>query len=81
MKTEHFNASTIAKNIRHFRLNAKLTQLELARKLHVSISSVNSWENGRVYPSLINILFICNLFDVKVDTFIGFLPLIGQQKI
>lgn len=75
MKTKYLKENAIAKNIRQLRLAADLTQLELAKKLSVSISSVKAWESKKVFPSLINILSICNLFNTKVDDFIGFLPM------
>ena len=43
----------------------------LAKKLNVSTSSVNAWEKEKTYPSLINVLSLCNYFDVEVDDLIG----------
>ena len=71
MENKLLNVSIIAGNVHQLRLAANLTQSELAQKLHVSTSSVNAWEKEKTYPSLINVLSLCNYFDVKVDDLIG----------
>ena len=71
MENKLLNVSIIAGNVHRLRLAANLTQSELAQKLHVSTSSVNAWEKEKTYPSLINVLSLCNYFDVKVDDLIG----------
>ena len=71
METKILNATIIAGNVHRLRLAAKLTQSELAKKLNVSTSSVNAWEKEKTYPSLINVLSLCNYFDVKADDLIG----------
>lgn len=49
------------------RSEAKMSNLELANALGVSLKSVNSRERKMSFPSLINIIKICNLFDIKMD--------------
>ena len=71
MENKILNVTIIAGNIHQLRLAANLSQLELAKLIHVSTSSVYAWENGRTYPNLINVLSICNYFKVKVDDLIG----------
>lgn len=71
--------SIMAGNIHQLRIHAKLTQKELAVKLKVSSACVHLWEQEKRYPSLINILNICNLFSLKVDDLIGF-PTIKTNK-
>ena len=71
METKILNVTIIAGNVHQLRLAANLSQTELAKQLDVSTSSVNAWEKGRTYPSLINILTICNYFKVRVDDLIG----------
>ena len=39
-----------AKDIKKFRIELDMTQLDLAEKLNVSIKTVNNWENGRSKP-------------------------------
>ena len=71
METKILNANIIAGNVHRLRLAANLTQSELAKKLNVSTSSINAWEKEKTYPSLINVLSLCNYFDVEVDDLIG----------
>ena len=78
METNILNMSIIANNIRRLRLLANLTQTELAKKLHVSTSSIYAWEKEKSYPSLKNILSLCNYFDVKVDNLIGVPSMINR---
>lgn len=65
------NKTVIAGNVHQLRLAANLSQLELAKRLHVSSSSISAWEKGHTYPNLENVLSICNYFVVKVDDLIG----------
>lgn len=71
MGNKILNVTIIAGNVHQLRLAANLTQTELAKLIHVSTSSINAWERGHTYPSLINVLSICNYFKVKVDDLIG----------
>lgn len=55
------------------RVNAGLTQKEVAKKLNVSNKTVGSWENGASMPNGKYIEPICNLYGVSYDNII-FLP-------
>ena len=79
MENKILNVTIIAGNVHQLRLAANLTQSELAKKLNVSTHSVNAWENERTYPSLTNVLSLCNLFRVKVDDLIGFPSMINKE--
>ena len=71
MENKFLNVAIIAGNVHQLRQAANLSQSELAKKLNVSTSSVNAWEKEKTYPSLINVLSLCNYFDVEVDDLIG----------
>lgn len=45
------------------RKNKGLTQEELAEKLSVSRQAVAKWESGQVYPEIMNLIQISNLFN------------------
>lgn len=47
------------------------TQADLARKLHVTRSSVNAWEMGISTPSTQNIIEIALLYGVSTDYLFG----------
>ena len=71
MEKTVLNMSIIAGNIHQLRQTTNLTQKELAKALHVSIKSISAWELGKTYPNLLNVLNICNFFQIKVDALIG----------
>lgn len=57
--------------IKELRVNAGLSQTELAEKLTVSRQAVSKWESGRGTPDIANIGAIAALFDVSVDYLMG----------
>lgn len=52
------------------RVNANMTQEEVAKKLHVSNKSVVNWENGKVDPSYATLLALCNLYGCPINCII-----------
>ena len=61
----------IADRIRYLRDKAGLTQSDLAKKLGISRSAVNSWEMSLSSPSLSNILEMTEIFHVSADYLIS----------
>lgn len=49
--------------IKQIRLELGLTQVVFAKKLHVSFSTVNRWENGRVNPNRLAAMMIISLTE------------------
>lgn len=49
------------------RVNAKLTQRELAEKLNVSVGTINNWENGRSEPTLSQLRKISEISGIPMD--------------
>jgi DNA-binding transcriptional regulator YiaG len=49
--------------IKQIRLDLGLTQMAFAKKLHVSFSTVNRWENGHVQPNRLATMMIISLSD------------------
>lgn len=49
------------------RVNAKLTQGEVAVKLGVSPSTVRNWEKGKTFPKQPIIEKLCNLYNIPYD--------------
>lgn len=45
----------------------KLSQEQLAEKLGVSRQAVSRWESGETTPDMVNLLGLCNIFDVSAD--------------
>ncbi len=46
-------------------------QENLANKLHVSIHTVSSWEQGKSSPSHADLVAICRLYGVSADYLLG----------
>ncbi len=57
----------IAGNIAALRINAKLTQAELAEKLGYSDKSISKWERAESVPDVFVLKNIADIFDVSVD--------------
>lgn len=49
------------------RVNAGLTQAEVAKELGVAPSTVRNWENGKTYPKQPAIERMCELYGVSYD--------------
>ena len=58
--------------LKQIRVQASMTQKELAEKLHVSQNAVFNWENGKREPGLDMIEKIAKLFMVKPPYLLGY---------
>ena len=54
-------------NIAKLRKRNGLTQIEFAKKLHVTQSAVSHWESGRSMPDTTQLFNIAQLFGMTVD--------------
>ena len=57
----------IGSKLKKARLEKELTQENVANLLNVSRSTISSWEVGRSYPDLDNLVAISDLYDVSLD--------------
>lgn len=57
----------IAQNISELRKEKKMTQSELADKLHYSDKAISRWERGDTMPSIEVLCELCNLFGVELQ--------------
>ena len=55
------------------RVNAELSQKEVAKELKISNKTLHSWENGNTSPSAKYIDALCALYKVTYDD-LNFLP-------
>ena len=55
------------------RVNAGMTQKEVAKKLNKSNKTICSWENGVTSPNAEDCVAICELYNVAYDN-INFFP-------
>lgn len=49
------------------RVNAGMTQDEVAEALHVSNKTVSNWEKGKVLPKFIQLKAFCDVVDVPIE--------------
>ncbi len=57
----------VADRIRYLRDKTGMTQTDLAKKLGISRSAVNSWEMSLSSPSIANLIEMSQIFHVNVD--------------
>ena len=49
------------------RVNAKKTQEDIAKALHVSKQTVGSWENGKTSPTIDQAIQFCEVCNIPYD--------------
>ena len=54
------------------RVNAGLTQKEVAKEIGVAEKTLWSWENGLTFPNPVQIQALCNLYEMTYDDIIFF---------
>ncbi len=57
----------IAARIQYLREKAGMKQVELAKRLGISRSAVNSWEMSLSFPSVANIIEMTQIFHISAD--------------
>lgn len=62
---------SIAEQIKKLRIENNFTQSELAKRLNVSRSAVNAWEQGTNNPTLNYAVELAETFNVSLDYLIG----------
>ena len=57
--------------LKELRIENKLSQQELAKKLNVSQRSISNWENGVREPDFETLILIARFFSVTTDYLLG----------
>ena len=57
-------------NLKQIRKDKNISQEELAEKLGVARQSISKWETGENYPSMQNIICLCDIFKCKINTLV-----------
>jgi transcriptional regulator with XRE-family HTH domain len=58
--------------IKELRTSYSLSQVELAKQLHVSKQTVSNWENNNIPPSVDTLVSIAKFFNVSTDFLLEF---------
>ncbi|WP_018659287.1 helix-turn-helix domain-containing protein [Allofustis seminis] len=58
---------SIGQQLKNARLNANMTQEDVAEKIFVSRQSISNWENDKNYPDIISIIHLSDLYHISLD--------------
>lgn len=68
---ENKNLLEFSENLKLLRKKKYLTGAELAKQLNVSHSALASWETGRHFPHIEDIIKIADFFEISIDELLG----------
>ena len=57
-------------NLKQIRKEKNISQEDLAERLGVARQSISKWETGENYPSMQNIICLCDIFKCKINTLV-----------
>ena len=57
--------------IKELRINAGLSQADLANALNIHQTAVSQWETGRTHPDIPVLIAMANYFEVSLDYLAG----------
>ncbi|MGY3704927.1 hypothetical protein BW731_12175 [Vagococcus martis] len=60
----------IGETIKIKRKDLKLTQDELAEKIHVSRQTISSWENSKSLPDVTSLILLSDVYEISLDELI-----------
>lgn len=60
----------LSEKLRELRKVNKLSQEQLAQKLNVTNQAVSKWELGRNYPDILNLVKLCDIYNISLDELI-----------
>lgn len=60
----------VGDKIKEYRTVLNLSQEDLAHQMNTSRQTISSWENEKTYPGLEEIVSLCDIFQISVQTFI-----------
>lgn len=54
-------------NLKTFRERKGISQIDMAKKLHVSRQTISKWETGKSFPDIESIIMFSDIFEVSLD--------------
>lgn len=61
----------IGKLIKELKVEMKLTQTELAKKLNTTQDTISLWELGKSFPDIFSLIKLSQIFNVSTDFLLG----------
>jgi transcriptional regulator with XRE-family HTH domain len=61
---------SISEVLKQARSESELSQEEVAERVGVSRQTVSSWENGKSYPDIANVIALSDVFGMTLDSFL-----------
>lgn len=58
----------ISQRLKELRIKNDFSQEKLAEILNVSRQTISNWENERSYPDVHNLIMLCDIYSVSLDT-------------
>ncbi len=62
----------LGEKLKQLRINSRLTQTQVAKRLHLTTTSISGYENGTRYPSLSSLVRLAALYHVTTDYLLGY---------
>lgn len=63
--------ATFGELLAELRLDKRMTQKDLAGKLHVSVGTISNYENGVHLPDVAKLINLADIFEVTTDYLLG----------
>lgn len=57
----------LGKHIKKYRMEAEMSQEELAQKVYVSRQTISNWENDKSYPDVKSLVLLSEIFEISLD--------------
>ena len=58
-------------NLKALRVAKGIAQAKLAELLNISVKTVSHWDTGYTEPSVAQLVFLADFFDVSLDELLG----------
>lgn len=58
-------------NLKMYRKELKLSQLELSKRVGVTQQCISEWEKGSIEPTLSYLCKLADVFEISIDELVG----------
>ena len=74
----NFCEANVMENLKRIRKEKKLTQLEVAKALDITVSAYGNYELGQRSPTPEMLIKLANYFNVSIDEILGYKPTFNE---